>query len=130
MRTISASSRLRLAAACALLAAVACAPAAQTVYVAPTPETIHSRLEVAPNGRAQYVVVENRSSQEVFVTGVQLRNCRNVKNTCETTPMRTVVSPGQSRRVLTVQIENQNQPMGFGYGTSWEVAAPVIPTIR
>jgi hypothetical protein len=130
MRIVFGTSRLGMVAACAVWAAAACAPAAQSVYVAATPETIHSRLEVAPTGRAQYVVVENRSSQEIFVTGVHLRNCRNVKNACEVTPMRTAIPPGQSRRVLTVQVETQNQPSAFGYGTSWEVAAPVIPVIR
>jgi hypothetical protein len=102
-----------------VVAAAACG-AREVVLVEPSAATVISRLEPTNDGRGQYVVVENRSSVPIFVTSVQLRDCRNIRNPCEVTRMRVEVRPGRSERVLAVQSRSGGSAYNFLYSWSWE----------
>ena len=113
---------LLLGAAAAVL--FACAPATprQAVYVAPTHQTVTTRLEASYDGRGQHVVVENRSTVEIIVTSLQLRECENIKNQCAVQRLRVPVRPGQQVRLATVTVANPEQRSNFRYSWTWELA--------
>jgi hypothetical protein len=102
----------------------ACAPAThhQALYIAPTHKTVTTRLEASNSGRGQHIMVENRSTVEIIVTGVQLRECENIKNQCAVQRLRKSVRPGQQVRVATVEVANPEQRSNFRYSWTWEVA--------
>jgi hypothetical protein len=103
--------------------AAGCATATQRAYVAATDRTVTTKLEAAYDGRGQHVVVENRSSQEIVVTSLSLRDCENVKNRCEVTRMRLKVAPNQTTRIATVQVADQERAFNFRYNWTWETAS-------
>lgn len=112
------SARLSLLGLCLLLGA--CGARAEPVFVAPTDATVTSRLEVADEGRGQYIVVHNRSTVEITVTSVTLSQCENVRNQCQTTRLRVQVPPGRERRVAMVRVRSFDRPHGFRYAWTWE----------
>lgn len=109
------------------LALLSCAPAMQRVFEAASNETVTTRLEATYDGRGQYVVVENRSTQPVVVTSLNLRECENIKNRCGVTRMRLRVAAGETRRITTVQVADPNRAFNFRYGWTWEVDAQPTP---
>lgn len=113
-----------------LCACAACASAAvERLYVAPSHENILTYFEASPTSNAQILIVENESSEAIYLTGVSLRNCENIRNTCGTTIMRRLIKPREKVRVMTIQALNENDRTNFSIGTSWEAAVsiPIIP---
>jgi hypothetical protein len=109
-----------LVAPLALLAGVACTPATQHAYVAPTHATIISTTEESPGPPASHVIyIENQSTVPVTVFSVSLSGCENVKQQCSPRPVKIRVAPG--RREIAMRVEPANSDQGFGYhfGFSW-----------
>ena len=98
----------------------ACAPASQSAYIAPTPQTIVSRT-VEPQGdqTAHTIYVENRSTVPVTVWSVTLTGCENVKQTCG--PRRVNLRVPPRGQVMAMRVEPDSPIRGFGYrfGFSW-----------
>jgi hypothetical protein len=105
----------------ALAAAVAaCGPAPVKTYVAPTSNSIDATTEMSYSGEGHVVVVTNRSTVPIVVTGVSLVSCENIKNRCdEGTRMKVRVAPGQRKTVLNVRPENPNRAHGFRFTFAW-----------
>jgi hypothetical protein len=99
-----------------------CAAKAERVYLAPSDATVTARLEAAYDGRGQHIVVENRSTVQIVVTSLHLRDCQNIRNRCDVVRMRTPVRPGQRYQLATVRPANLNQAYNFLYSWSWEVS--------
>jgi hypothetical protein len=121
-------TRPRLAVAALSLLMAGCATKGERVFVAPTEHTVTARLEPVNDGRGQHVIVENRSTVDIVVTGVRLSDCENLKNRCELTRMRRTVRPGQRQRVMTILQDNATRGHNFRYSWSWEAAGstPVL----
>jgi len=84
-----------LGASAALLIAVACAPATQHAYVAPSRLTIVSTTEETQGPPAAHVIyIENRSTVPVTVFNISLTGCENVKQQCSPHPVKIRVAPG------------------------------------
>ena len=103
--------------------AAGCASAPQRDYAAATDQTVTTRLEAAYDGRGQHVIVQNRSSEEIIVTSLSLRDCENIKNRCEVTRLRLRVAPNQITRITTVQVADQERASNFRYNWTWEKAS-------
>jgi hypothetical protein len=102
------------------VAASACAPKAARTYVAPTANSIDATTEMSYNGEGHVIVVTNRSTVPIVVTGVSLVSCENIKNRCdEATRMKVRVPPGQRKTVLNVRPENPAQGHGFRFTFAW-----------
>lgn len=124
--------RRTLTAAFASLASLGlagCAANVEQAYLAPSDATVTARLEAAYSGEGQHVIVENRSTVEVVVTSLHLRDCENVKNRCEVVRMRRPVKPGQRERLVTVQPAAPNLGYNFRYSWTWQAAGapPELP---
>jgi hypothetical protein len=104
----------------ALAAVAACAPKTVQTYVAPTNQTVDAAIEMSHGGEAQVIVVTNRSTVPVVVTGVQLISCENIKTRCdEGHRLKVSVGPGQRRTVMTVRPDNPNRGHGFRFNYTW-----------
>ena len=111
------STLLPLAALAALLA---CGPKGVKTYVAPSDSSIDIATEMSAGGEAQVIVVTNRSTEPIVVTGVRLVSCENIKNRCdEATRMKVRVAPDQRRIVLTVRPENPQRSHSFRFSWTW-----------
>lgn len=121
-----------LRAACALVVPVAlasCAAKSGLTYLAPTGETVTAYTEAAYGAEGQHIVVEDRSTVEVVVTSLRLRDCENIRNECQLVRMRELVRPGERHRLATVHPADPNKASGFGFSWSWEPVgdSPEIP---
>ena len=105
------------------LAAVSCATARQTVYVAPSNETVTAETVAGYDGIRQLVYVTNSSTVPIVITSIQLRDCENVRNRCEVARLRVPVGPGQRALLATIEPENRERAFTYRYSWSWEVAA-------
>jgi hypothetical protein len=104
----------------ALLLAIACAPATQHAYIAPSHETVVSTTEETEGPPSKHVIyIENRSTVPVTVFSITLSGCENVKQQCSPHPVKIRVRPGG--RELAIRVEPVNESQGFGYhfGFSW-----------
>jgi hypothetical protein len=104
----------------ALLLAIACAPASQHAYVAPSRATIISTTEETQGPPARHVIyIENRSTVPVTVFSVSLSGCENVKQQCSPHPVKIRVAPGQREVAIRVEPVNAEQGFGYHFGFSW-----------
>lgn len=121
-----------LCTACAIIVPVAmasCAPNSGSTYLAPTDETVTAYTEATYGADGHNIVVENRSTVEVLVTSLRLRDCENIKNRCDLVRMRELVRPGERHRLTTVHPANPNRASGFAFSWTWEPLgdSPGIP---
>lgn len=110
----------RLTAVVLAIALVACAPATQRAYVAPTNQTVVSTTEEhQADPPAHLIYVENRSTVDVKVFAITLTDCENVNVQCGVRQMNTRI-PADGRQIV-VRIEPKNRSLGFHYrfGFSW-----------
>jgi len=118
-------------AAVAMLFAIACAPATQHAYVAPSHLTIISTTEESQGPPAAHLIfVENRSTVPVTVFSVSLTGCENVKQQCSPHPVNIRVPAG--RRELAMRVEPANKEQGFGYhfGFSWHADSTSVTALN
>jgi len=103
-----------------ILAVTACASASGHVaYVAPTSETVFSTVEEATANPGQIVFVENRSSVQVNVYSVTLRQCENIRGQCSVRPLNVHVDPGQRVVIARVEPQNPQHAFSFRYSLGW-----------
>lgn len=112
---------------CALLL-LACATPRETVFIAPTHETVIASLEPAYGG-GQHIVVQNNSTVEIVVTSVRLSECENIRNRCDMKRLRVAVGPRGRHRIMTVELGNRDRRYNFRYSFTWEAAEAAPPAI-
>ena len=103
---------------CAFL--LACAPATQHAYIAPSVDTIVSTTEVhEANPPAHLIYIENHSTVPVEVFSIRLTDCQNIREQCGTRNTHLRVPAGN--RVIAVRVEPESKERGFYYrfGFSW-----------
>ena len=100
--------------------AYGCASNRVAIFVAPSNETIETGTEMSFGGDGQIVYVYNHSSVPIVVTGLQLIDCENIKNSCDVQRLRVQVPAGQRTTLATVKPENPNRPYSFRFHYSWE----------
>jgi len=98
----------------------ACASNRVPIFVAPSNQTIDSGSEMSLGGDGHVVYVYNHSSAPIMVTGLQLLDCENIKNSCEVQRLRIQVPAGQRTNIATVKPENPSRPYSFQFHYSWE----------
>ncbi|HEX9346445.1 MAG TPA: hypothetical protein VF919_02620 [Gemmatimonadales bacterium] len=98
----------------------ACAGNRVPVFVAPSNQSIEAGSEMSFGGDGHVVYVDNHSSVAIMVTGLQLIDCENIKNSCEVQRLRIQVPAGQRTNIATVKPENPNRPYSFQFHYSWE----------
>ena len=106
--------------AIASMLAGACASNRVPVFVAPSNQSIEAGSEMSFGGDGHVVYVYNHSSAPIMVTGLQLLDCENIKNSCEVQRLRIQVPAGQRTNIATVKPENPNRPYSFQFHYSWE----------
>jgi hypothetical protein len=108
-----------LALAIAVLA-VACAPAAQRAYVAPSYETVISTTEQHEADPPSHLIyVENRSTVDVRVFAIQLTGCENVNVQCGVRQMNLRVPAEAREMALRIGPKNPTQRWNYSFGFSW-----------
>src|SRR5882672_7949865 len=96
--------RIRLLSGASGLLVLACAPAAQQTYIAPTRETVYSTTEVHDaNPVSHLVYVENHSTVPIIVFAITLTDCENVKGTCGAKQVHRRIDAGN--RDIIVRVE-------------------------
>lgn len=100
--------------------AAACASNRVPVFTAPSNQTIESGSEMSFGGDGQVVWVYNHSSVPIVITGLQLIDCENIKNSCDVQRIRIQVAAGQRMNIVTVKPENSNRPYSYRFHYSWE----------
>lgn len=100
--------------------ACACASNRVPVFVAPSNQTIEAGTEMSFGGDGHVVYVYNHSSVPIVVTGLQLLDCENIKNSCDVQRLRIQVPAGQRTNIVTVKPENPSRPYSFQFHYSWE----------
>jgi Carboxypeptidase regulatory-like domain len=116
-RLLSPSSPLALA---STLLAVACAPAAQRAYVAPSYETIVSTTEQhEANPPSHIIYIENHSTVDVRVFAIQLTNCENVNVRCGVQQMNLRVPAEGRTMAVRIGPNSPTQRWNYSFGFSW-----------
>jgi hypothetical protein len=124
-RACALAPALRVTFFAALIVIHGCAARQEPRYVAPSDLTVTARTEASYNGRDQYIIVHNGSSVEITITSLHLRECENIKNSCDVQRMRVKVRPGEEIRLATIQPRNAERAHGFRYGWTWEVSGAI-----
>ena len=117
--------------AASVLVLAACASAGPPAFVAATPETITSTTEQrTDNPPTHLIYVENHSSVPVTVFSVSLRNCENVRFSCDPRAVNYRVGPGQKVMVLRVEPQNSSRAFGYSFGFSWHADSSSAAALR
>ena len=116
MRNVVCSAGLAFAG----ILACACASNRVLVFVAPSNQTIEAGSEMSFGGDGHVVYVYNHSSVPIMLTGLQLLDCENIKNSCDVQRLRIQVPAGQRTNIATVKPENPDRPYSFHFHYSWE----------
>jgi hypothetical protein len=97
-----------------------CASQGQRVYVAPSNESITTTTEEGlGNSPVHEIYVINGSTVPITVFGVTLRDCQNIRQTCEPRQMDLEIGPGQRRVVLRIEPRDRGLPFNYRFGYSW-----------
>lgn len=89
-------------------------------YVAPTNETITTRIEEGYGSRPSQVIwVYNASTVSVDVFSVTLRSCENVRQDCAPRPLHMHLRPGRSDVLDRVEPEDPEKGFSFRYTFGW-----------
>jgi hypothetical protein len=103
-----------LAAAFILALTTATAAHAQTVFIAPTTNTVTAVTEEGLGPQPTHVLyVRNLSTVPIVVFGVVLEDCENVRQSCDPRRVRITVAPRQQRDVGRVSARDESR--GFSY---------------
>lgn len=120
-----------LATSSALILAVACTPATQHAYVAPTHATVISTTEESQGPPAAHLIyVENRSTVPVTVFSVSLTGCENVRQQCSPRPVKIRVRPGSRELAMRVEAANKDQGFGYQFGFSWNADSANVTALN
>ena len=77
---------------------------------------------MALSGDGQYIYVINHSSAAITITGLQLTDCENIRNSCDVSRLRVRVLPSQRVNLVTVKPDNPSRPSSFRFHYTWEPA--------
>lgn len=95
----------------------------QTVYVAPSNQSISTTTEEGQGSSpAHEIYVINSSTEPITVFGVALRSCENVRQQCEPRQVDITIPAGSRRVVLRVEPRNLNQAYSYQFSYSWRPA--------
>lgn len=110
----------------------ACASAGQKVFVAPSNDTITTTTEEGMGSTPGHnIYVVNGSTETIVVFGVTLRQCENVRQTCEPKQTNIRIEGGQRRVVLRVEPRNLQQGFSYVFNYSWRPEkSPVLPSVQ
>src|SRR5947207_13454183 len=103
---------------CAFL--LACAPATQHAYIAPSFDTIVSTTEVhEANPAAHLIYIENHSTVPVEVFSIRLTDCQNIREQCG--PRNTHLRAPAGNRGTAARGEPERKAPGgdYRFGCSW-----------
>src|SRR5690242_9353544 len=99
---------------------LACAPATQRAYIAPSYDTIVSSTEEHQADPPLHLVyVENRSTVPVIIFSVRLTNCENINLECGVHSMNVKLDAGQRQIVERIGPKNIAQRWNYSFGFSW-----------
>jgi hypothetical protein len=99
---------------------VAVSPLVAQKYVAPTNETISTRIEEGYGSRPSQVIwVYNGSTVSIDVFSVTLRSCENVRQDCAPRPLRLHLRPGHSEVLDRVEPQDPEKGFSFRYTFGW-----------
>ena len=73
--------------------------------------------------RARDIFMRNDTDGELVVTGVQLYNCRNIKQECKAYPTNVVLAPGKT--VKAMRIEPENLKLSWHYNYNYQLRGVV-----
>ncbi|HEY9226974.1 MAG TPA: hypothetical protein VIP11_10025 [Gemmatimonadaceae bacterium] len=106
---------------CALALAAGCASAPrQRAYVAPTQQTVVTTLEETTASPGQIIYVENHSSVTVTVYSVTLRDCENIKGSCNSPrALNLRVRPDTRASLARIEPANAQKSFNFRYTFGW-----------
>jgi len=120
MRTPSFASPSLLGFVTILGSGIAASPLLAQKYVAPTNETITTRIEEGYGSRPSQVIwVYNGSTVAVDVYSVTLRSCENVRQDCAPRPLRMHLRPGHSEVLDHVEPNDPEKGFSFRYTFGW-----------
>ena len=131
MRTPSFASPSLLGFVTILGSGIAASPLLAQKYVAPTNETITTRIEEGFGSMpSQTIWVQNGSTVGIDVYSVTLRNCENVKQECEPRPLRLHLDAGRSAVLERVEPKNPEQGYSYRYGFGWRADSAGLAALR
>lgn len=120
MRTPSFASPSLLGFVTILGSGIAASPLLAQKYVAPTNETITTRIEEGYGSRPSQVIwVYNGSTVAVDVYSVTLRSCENVRQDCAPRPLRMHLRPGHSEVLDRVEPNDPEKGFSYRYTFGW-----------
>jgi hypothetical protein len=99
---------------------IACAPATQHTYIAPTRESVFwtpEQREAKPP--AVLIYIENHSTVPVIVFAMTLTSCENIKNHCGVQNTHLRVDAGARTMALRVEPQNDQRAWNYSFGFSW-----------
>jgi hypothetical protein len=99
---------------------VACAPATQRAYVAPSRESViwtPEQREAKPP--AVLIYIENHSTVPVIVFAMTLTSCENIKNQCGVRNTNLRVDAGGRTMAVRVEPQNDQRAWNYSFGFSW-----------
>lgn len=132
MRTRSLASPSLLCFITILGSGVAASPLVAQKYVAPTNETITTRLEEGYGSRPSQVIwIYNGSTVPVDVYSITLRDCENVRQDCAPHQLRMHLQPGRSDVLYRVEPQDPEKGFTFRYTYGWHAdsAYTAAPTV-
>lgn len=131
MRAPSFASRPTLALISILGSGIAVPSLAAQSYVAPTNETITTRVEEGFGSTPSQVIwVQNGSTVGIDVYSVTLRQCENVKQECAPRPLRLHLAPGRSEVLERVEPRDPERGFSYRYGFGWRADSAGLAALR
>ena len=116
--------RLAALSSCFMLALATCATARRdTVYIAPSYQTVTSEIEAGYDGVRQLIYVTNNSTVAVIVNSYRLQDCENIRTSCDVHRVHIQVRPRERVLIATILPENPSTTFNFHYSWTWETVA-------
>jgi hypothetical protein len=102
------------------LLVVACAPASQHTYIAPSRETVVSTTEVHDaNPPTHLIYVENHSTVPVIVFAITYTDCENVKIQCGAHQLNQKIAAGSRTMIARIEPQMRDREWNYRFGFSW-----------
>jgi hypothetical protein len=94
---------------------------AQTVFIAPTSNTVTGSIEEGFGPPQTHVLyVRNLSTVPIVVFGVALRDCENIRQSCDARRVRITVAAGQQRDVGRVSAHDESRAFTYRWSFSYQ----------
>lgn len=110
---------------------VVTSPLVAQKYVAPTNETISTRIEEGYGSRPSQVIwIYNGSTVPVDVYSVTLRDCENVRQDCAPHPLRMHLPPSHSEVLARVEPQDPERGFTFRYSYGWRADSAYMAALH